>query len=124
MDDELSDLFSAADTYGPFAIQIDGYDFDLPAVVAVDQSRRVDEREPLAQSEAASCLDEAGEAFRDGQGYSGWNERSLSGSEDMIDGGPEIESGVACVRICGKREVFVETLDPKRQQSLAEFLEF
>jgi oligoribonuclease len=109
---ELGDAVAPGDGERLAGIEVHEEHLELVAVAGVDEARRVEAGDPMAQREAAAGLHEAGVAGRQGERDPRRDEGPAAGRFEA--GGlarDEVEAGVALLRVGGQVEVGVEPED-------------
>jgi oligoribonuclease len=82
---------------------------DLVAKAGVDETRTVDQGDPMAPGQPAARLHETGVALRDGDTHAGWHQRpAASGRHDRPDPGHQVGPGVAGSSVTGHAHVVVD----------------
>ena len=116
LDDQLGDAVAAADLVVGGRVGVEQHALQLAAVGGVDDPRRVDERDAVAQREPAARHDEPGVAGRDGEGDARRHDRPpAAGLDDCALPGVEVEPGVAGMGVGRQRKVGIEADDGHRQ---------
>ena len=82
--------------YGSVGIEVDQQHLQLVAVAAVDEPRRVEAGDPVAQGQPAARLHEPGVALGQGEGDAGGHQRPpAAGRQRGVLAGQQVEAGVA-----------------------------
>lgn len=109
--DQLRDPVAPVDPDGLVPIVVDEHDLDLTAIACVDGSRRVDDREAVAQRQTRPRVNEGGEARGQGDRDARRHQCPLTGRDGDVDRRDQIGTGITGARIPGKLDVGVKTLD-------------
>jgi hypothetical protein len=109
--DELRDPHSRLDHERLTGVGVEQVDQQLAAVARVDETRRVDDRDPVLRRQARPRLNEARVPLRDRDREPRGDERPLARREDDAFAGGEVEAGVALVRACRQDSLVPEPLD-------------
>ena len=113
-DDELSDPIPFRDPNGCVAIEIDDRADDLSAIASVDEAGRVRHRQAVLAREPTARKHQARASIWDRDGNTRRNQRALARSDFDVDGGTQVEPGVAGMRSPRKDGVGVQPLERKR----------
>lgn len=103
---------------------IDRDDTDLTTIVAVNETRSVDQRQALFECEPTAWLNKTGKTFRDRNGDAGGNEYSLTGRECDVDRRVQIQTSITGMGVCRKRQAGIDPSYRKSHGHSAEPFEF
>ena len=112
LNDELCDALTAHDAKGVLGIGVDEQHLELAAIAGVDETRRVEARDPVLQGEPAAWLHEAG--IPDGycNGGAGGHERSSATRRELdVVARDEVGTRITVGGVGRHREVGVEADD-------------
>ncbi len=114
---ELRDALAALDGDGGARIVVDEQHLHFAAIPGVDQPRRVEHRDAVAERETRAGKDETGEARRDRDRQSGGDGGARPRRDHDPRGGVKVESRVRRARVAREREVGIEPLHGDAQGS-------
>lgn len=86
-------------------------DADLPTVAGIDNSRTVDQAQPVPKGKPTAGMDERGVASREGNRDPGRYKQSLPRADDRIHSGAQIQSRITGVLDRRKVDARIESLD-------------
>ena len=108
LDDELGDPVAAVEHDRLPRVEVDERHLDLAAVAGVDRAGRVDQRHAVLHREPGPRVHEGGVPLGQRDRDAGREQHALPRRALGVDGGDEVDAGVARVRVRRQRHVGVE----------------